>query len=244
MAARQQGVVTRLQLLSPGSARRRSIDDYAGRLRRDPSRRLRRRPRAARRRVRRDPRLRPRRGRQPHKRCAPPQPPPPPSPSPIVISVPEIPGHRPGIRSTASRLRPDETTLGAESRHQPGTDDSGSRRTRDRRSRAAGGGGSSQTPRRDAGDPRPRRPLPGPSGDPALRDLLDAGSVGFHPLAGRAPLSRHDAEGEAPRARVNAHLGAFEVDFLWTEQRVAVEIDGYEVSFHTSRPSQRSCPGR
>jgi very-short-patch-repair endonuclease/predicted transcriptional regulator of viral defense system len=39
--------------------------------------------------------------------------------------------------------------------------------------------------------------------------------------------------GGLPPPQVNAHLGGFEVDFLWPVERVIVEVDGY--AFHSSR---------
>jgi very-short-patch-repair endonuclease len=36
-----------------------------------------------------------------------------------------------------------------------------------------------------------------------------------------------------PRPAVNVRLGPYEVDFLWSEQRLIVEVDGY--AFHSSR---------
>jgi very-short-patch-repair endonuclease len=36
-----------------------------------------------------------------------------------------------------------------------------------------------------------------------------------------------------PAAETNVRLGAYEVDFLWRERRLVVEVDGY--AFHSSR---------
>jgi very-short-patch-repair endonuclease len=71
-------------------------------------------------------------------------------------------------------------------------------------------------------------------GIPALRSLLDAD---------RAPaLTRSQAEerflalvraAELPPPESNVRLGTYQVDFLWREQRLIVEINGF--AFHSSR---------
>ena len=38
---------------------------------------------------------------------------------------------------------------------------------------------------------------------------------------------------ELPPPEVNARVGGFEVDFLWREQRLVVEVDGFR--YHSSR---------
>ncbi|MGI8461988.1 MAG: endonuclease domain-containing protein [Solirubrobacterales bacterium] len=67
-----------------------------------------------------------------------------------------------------------------------------------------------------------------------LRPLVDPAS--------EAALTRSDAErrflaliraAKLPLPRVNTRLGAHEVDFVWTQQRLAVEVDGFR--YHSSR---------
>jgi very-short-patch-repair endonuclease len=43
----------------------------------------------------------------------------------------------------------------------------------------------------------------------------------------------HKAELALPET--NIRLGRYEVDFLWTEQRLIIEVDGFH--FHSSRPA-------
>jgi very-short-patch-repair endonuclease len=71
-------------------------------------------------------------------------------------------------------------------------------------------------------------------GTRALRHLLDRGT--------RPALTRSEAEkrclGLIRRARldppeVNVRLGPYEVDFLWREQRLVVEVDGF--AYHSDR---------
>jgi very-short-patch-repair endonuclease/predicted transcriptional regulator of viral defense system len=75
----------------------------------------------------------------------------------------------------------------------------------------------------------PRRP-----GTRALRVLLER--------QGRPALTRSEAEerfmalarrGRLPAPDVNVLLGSYEVDFLWREERLVVEVDGF--AFHGSR---------
>ena len=68
----------------------------------------------------------------------------------------------------------------------------------------------------------------------ALRDAMgdepeltrSEGERRLHALIAKAGL---------PRARRNARVGPYEVDALWPEQRLVVEVDGY--AFHSSRPA-------
>ena len=75
---------------------------------------------------------------------------------------------------------------------------------------------------------------PGRPGTPALRSLLD--------LDGGPAPTRSEAErrlvrllraADLPAPLVNARVGRFEVDFLWPEHRLAVEVDGYR--YHANR---------
>jgi very-short-patch-repair endonuclease len=77
----------------------------------------------------------------------------------------------------------------------------------------------------------PRRP-----GVAALRALLDSD--------GSPSLTRSEAEerllalvraADLPAPETNVRLGAHEVDFLWREQGLIVEVDGF--AFHSSRPA-------
>jgi very-short-patch-repair endonuclease len=73
-------------------------------------------------------------------------------------------------------------------------------------------------------------------GVPALRSLIET--------EGAPALTRSEAEerflaliraAELPAPEVNVRVGPHEVDFLWREQRLIVEIDGF--AFHSSRAS-------
>jgi very-short-patch-repair endonuclease len=63
-------------------------------------------------------------------------------------------------------------------------------------------------------------------GAPILRAMLDAG-----PARTRSPaeerLLRLIRGAGLPEPEVNARVGRWEVDFLWRDQRLAVEVDGY-----------------
>jgi very-short-patch-repair endonuclease len=70
----------------------------------------------------------------------------------------------------------------------------------------------------------------------ALRSLLE--------LAGGGGMTRSEAErrmlalvraAALPAPKVNARVGRFEVDFLWPEHKVIVEVDGY--AFHADKRS-------
>lgn len=78
-------------------------------------------------------------------------------------------------------------------------------------------------------DRNPRRP-----GTRALRALVE--------LERGPALTRSEAErrmlrllraAELPQPVVNARVGRYEVDFLWREQRVVLEVDGY--AYHSNR---------
>lgn len=75
----------------------------------------------------------------------------------------------------------------------------------------------------------------GRRGAPALRAVLER--------AGGPALTRSEAEvrflrlvrkARLPAPKTNARVGGYELDFLWRELGIAVEVDGYE--FHSSRP--------
>lgn len=75
---------------------------------------------------------------------------------------------------------------------------------------------------------------PGRRGTAALRALLNRGSA--------AVLTRSEAEerfltlvrkAQLPAPDVNVRLAGYEVDFLWREERLIVEVDGF--AFHSSR---------
>jgi very-short-patch-repair endonuclease len=69
-------------------------------------------------------------------------------------------------------------------------------------------------------------------GAPALRHLLDSGPSHTRSEAERR-LLRLIRAAELPRPQVNARVGAFVVDFLWPEHKLAVEVDGF--AYHSSR---------
>lgn len=75
---------------------------------------------------------------------------------------------------------------------------------------------------------------PGRRGLRPLRSLLNEGSI--------EPATRSELESrfldlcrssELPRPRVNVWIAGLEVDFLWPEQRLVVELDGY--AYHRTR---------
>lgn len=76
---------------------------------------------------------------------------------------------------------------------------------------------------------------PGRTGTRALRRLLevDGGPAPTRSEAERRMLELLRAAG-LPRPQVNARVGRYEVDFLWSDERLVVEVDGYR--FHSSRP--------
>jgi very-short-patch-repair endonuclease len=76
----------------------------------------------------------------------------------------------------------------------------------------------------------PRRP-----GTRALRRLLDLdGGPAFTRSEAERRLLRLVRAAELPTPRVNSRLGRYEVDFLWPEQRLVVEVDSFR--FHSPRP--------
>jgi very-short-patch-repair endonuclease len=73
-------------------------------------------------------------------------------------------------------------------------------------------------------------------GAPALRALIEADAA--------PALTRSEAEerllaliraAELPQPEVNGRIGRYEVDFLWRDQALIVEVDGF--AFHSSRAS-------
>jgi very-short-patch-repair endonuclease len=85
---------------------------------------------------------------------------------------------------------------------------------------------------------RPRQLLdvldrsPGRRGAGTLRRLLDGDPTLTGSEAETRLLALLRAAGLPPTA-VNARLGHYEVDFLWREQRLLVEVDGY--AYHGTR---------
>ncbi|MBM3666947.1 MAG: DUF559 domain-containing protein [Actinobacteria bacterium] len=78
--------------------------------------------------------------------------------------------------------------------------------------------------------------------DRATRKALDLGLISRRDAGSETALTRSKLERgflalcrrhRLPKPRVNARAGPYEVDFLWPEQRVIVEADGFE--FHRSR---------
>jgi very-short-patch-repair endonuclease/predicted transcriptional regulator of viral defense system len=74
------------------------------------------------------------------------------------------------------------------------------------------------------------------SGTPALRAAL-----GAKPKLSRSKPERRLLEAfrraGLPEPETNAPVAGFEVDFLWTEQALVVEVDGHP--FHSARPDRR-----
>jgi very-short-patch-repair endonuclease len=74
---------------------------------------------------------------------------------------------------------------------------------------------------------------PGRPGVPALRRLLDSGE----PAHSRSELEERFLallrDADLPAPEVNAQVGPYEIDFLWRDQRLALETDGWD--FHSDR---------
>jgi very-short-patch-repair endonuclease/predicted transcriptional regulator of viral defense system len=79
----------------------------------------------------------------------------------------------------------------------------------------------------------PRRP-----GTPALRALLASDTPpAFTRSSPERRLLTEIRKASLPEPEVNAPVAGLEVDFLWPEQRLVVEVDGYP--FHSARPDRR-----
>lgn len=63
--------------------------------------------------------------------------------------------------------------------------------------------------------------------------LGEDGGPALSRSAAEALLRRHMEASAVPRARQNVRVAGYEVDFLWPDQRVVVEVDGY--AWHSSR---------
>jgi very-short-patch-repair endonuclease len=76
----------------------------------------------------------------------------------------------------------------------------------------------------------------GRPGVPVLREILAPGPPGrIRSEAERRLLALVRAAG-LPRPRVNARIDGYEVDFLWPDHRLVVEVDGH--AFHSNRPQR------
>jgi very-short-patch-repair endonuclease len=86
------------------------------------------------------------------------------------------------------------------------------------------------------GDVTIRRKIPVTTPARTRRDL------GYGPDRTRSGLERHFLrlcrQHELPEPEVNARIGPYEVDFLWREARLVVEVDGYR--YHSSRATFRA----
>jgi very-short-patch-repair endonuclease len=69
---------------------------------------------------------------------------------------------------------------------------------------------------------------PGRAGVRALRALIDAGPAPTRSEAERRFLRLVRSAG-LPEPQVNSRVGRYEVDFLWPDERLVVEIDGFAV---------------
>lgn len=78
---------------------------------------------------------------------------------------------------------------------------------------------------------------PNRSGTRTLRRLLEPGA---RPAFTRSPPEREFLalmrKARLPEPRVNARLHGYEVDFLWPEEALVVEVDGH--AFHAARPQR------
>ncbi|MGH2993183.1 MAG: DUF559 domain-containing protein [Solirubrobacterales bacterium] len=68
----------------------------------------------------------------------------------------------------------------------------------------------------------------------ALRGALDEGGPAPTRSEAERRMLRLIRAADLPTPQVNARLGRFEVDFLWPEQRLVVEVDGYAYHAHRS----------
>ena len=75
---------------------------------------------------------------------------------------------------------------------------------------------------------RPSRP-----GTRALRALLDDGTPALTRSQAEDRLLALIRAAELPQPEVNVRIGRHEVDFMWRDQRLVVEVDGF--AFHSSR---------
>jgi very-short-patch-repair endonuclease len=91
------------------------------------------------------------------------------------------------------------------------------------------------TPRRTLADLRPA--LDRDLRDRATRKALDLGLISRRDVERETALTRSELERSflalcrrhrLPKPLVNARIGPYEVDFLWPEQRLVVETDGFE----------------
>jgi very-short-patch-repair endonuclease len=96
------------------------------------------------------------------------------------------------------------------------------------------------TPVRTLADLRPR--LADELHDRAARRALDLGLISPDAVESDLALTRSELERmflatcrrhKLPEPEVNVRLGRYEVDFLWRDARLVVELDGYE--FHSTR---------
>jgi very-short-patch-repair endonuclease len=74
---------------------------------------------------------------------------------------------------------------------------------------------------------------PGRPGVPALRRLLESGDPAFTRREAEERFLALVREAELPPPEANASLGPYEIDFLWRDERLAVEIDSW--TFHGDR---------
>lgn len=75
---------------------------------------------------------------------------------------------------------------------------------------------------------------PGRRGTAALRELAESdGAFAITRSEGEERLLALIRRSQLPPPEVNVRLCGFEVDFLWRDQRLVVEVDGF--AFHSSR---------
>jgi very-short-patch-repair endonuclease len=70
-------------------------------------------------------------------------------------------------------------------------------------------------------------------GVPALRRLMEAHASGYTRSEAERAMRKLARAAGLPEPRVNVHLHGYLVDFLWSSQRLVVEVDGY--GFHSHR---------
>jgi very-short-patch-repair endonuclease len=65
-----------------------------------------------------------------------------------------------------------------------------------------------------------------------LRQLVEAGRA-FTRSEAELKMLRLIRSADLPTPRVNARVAGYEVDFLWPDQRLVVEVDGH--AYHANR---------
>lgn len=76
----------------------------------------------------------------------------------------------------------------------------------------------------------------GRAGTRVLRELLEGGDPALLRSRTERRMRALIQRSKLPRPRINSRVGPFEIDLLWPQARLAVEVDGYP--FHSARPDR------